>query len=105
MRWAPLLVCASAVVVSIGVGSYDAYLARLKADVGANAELQEAKPRELRRILREHSAALLPAHAAPRLPQLSEPKQSTPAVLPGRQTTPTLRGALGTCASGCSCAQ
>lgn len=65
MRWAPLLLCASAVVVSIGVGSYDAYLVRLQAEVRADAELQEAKPRELRRILREHSAGLLPAHAVP----------------------------------------
>jgi hypothetical protein len=62
MRWAPLLVGAS-LAASVGVGSYD-YLARLKVEAGVDAELQQAKPRELRRILREHCAILFSVHLA-----------------------------------------
>lgn len=62
MRWRPLLVAAS-LAVSIGVGSYD-YLARLEVEARVDAELQEAKPRELKRILRENSATF--ASCAPR---------------------------------------
>ena len=51
MRWAPLLICAS-LAASVGVGSYD-YWTRLKAvEASVAVELHEAKPRELRRILR-----------------------------------------------------
>ena len=57
MRWAPLLICAS-LAASVGVGSYG--WTRLKAvEASVAVELHEAKPRDLRRILREHSTTLL----------------------------------------------
>ena len=60
MRWAPLLLCGS---LAVGLGAWE-HLARLKAAASAAAELSDAKPRELRRILRERSESPYYAHAA-----------------------------------------
>eukprot|EP01043_Picozoa_sp_COSAG02_P039333 COSAG02_NODE_3098_length_7378_cov_4.737189_8_plen_122_part_00 len=99
MRWKPLLVAAS-LAASIGIGSYD-YLARLEVEARVDAELQEAKPRELRRILRENSATLLLVHPGAVQPHVDSLNYS--GFVPGRQTVSPPRGAVGARKVGCSC--
>lgn len=92
MRWAPAALLIGA-AVAVSIGSYD-YLARLKVEASVEAELQDAKPRKLRRILREYSEALLPVRTPSSILALRLSLAFHVGCVPRRQTVPTVRGAF-----------